>query len=103
MLNKKKILILGADVNRKNHGGVVTFTKGLINSPLKDRYDLDVERFEFRGKGLTKLLNLPKDVKILRKKLEIGQFDIVHANVSIYQLSFFKVWLYASMKKKFGF
>lgn len=100
---KKKVLILGADVNRKNHGGVVTFTKGLLNSPLKDRYDLDVERFEFRGKGIAKLLNLPRDMKVLRKKLEAGKFDIVHANVSIYQLSFFKVWLYTSMKKRFGF
>jgi|GEM_PF-2422089 len=103
MSNKKKILILGANVNRKNHGGVVTFTKGLLNSPLKDKYTLDWERFEFRGRGIAKVFNIPADFRKLKRKMQEGQYDVVHANVSIYQLSFFKIYLYNILKRKYGF
>ena len=101
---KLRVLVQGPDIRRTRHGGVVTFVTMLLNSRLKQQYEMDWGFLEVRGRSpLHALYYCLVDTLQVHRNLKHTRYDIVHAHLSIAPTAFLKLFLYIFEKRLRGF
>ena len=104
MARALRILVQGPDIRRSSHGGVVTLVKTLLDSRLKQEYQMKWDFLEVRGKTwIQAIYFFLRDLCRVHRNLKRNHYDLVHAHVSIAPTAFVKLFFYVLEKRLRGF